>query len=179
MIITCNIGTRNWRHPIQCPMSKMMQTRLKMRINILARLRNWIQTKRYWFYNDAASDPQIRDCRSDQPRDARDRVWKAPLMRLHPSINPFILSFINNICLLVHQITYSHIHKPIHSPVDKTLCSIINPSSHLFPNPFIQSSVKHFIHSITYQLVHLFTHSLVHSLFVHLLPLLNVSDESR
>lgn len=36
----CNIGTRNWRHPDQCPMSSMMQIRLKIRMNTPSELRN-------------------------------------------------------------------------------------------------------------------------------------------
>lgn len=37
----CNIGTRNWRQPDQCPISNIMQIKLKILIKTLAMLRNW------------------------------------------------------------------------------------------------------------------------------------------
>ncbi len=36
----CSIGTRNWRHPDQWPMSSIMQIRLKMRMNTPRELMN-------------------------------------------------------------------------------------------------------------------------------------------
>jgi hypothetical protein len=36
----CSIGTRNWRHPDQCPISNMMQIRLKIRMKTPSELRN-------------------------------------------------------------------------------------------------------------------------------------------
>lgn len=36
-----SMGTRNWRHPDQCPISSIMQMRLKIRMKTLAILRNW------------------------------------------------------------------------------------------------------------------------------------------
>lgn len=36
----CSMGTRNWRHPLQWPISSIMQIRLKIRINTDAMLRN-------------------------------------------------------------------------------------------------------------------------------------------
>lgn len=40
-----SIGTRNWRHPFQCPMRSIMAMRLKIRMNIPATLRNWRHTE--------------------------------------------------------------------------------------------------------------------------------------
>ena len=36
----CSIGTRNWRQPDQCPISSIMQMRLKILMKTLAMLRN-------------------------------------------------------------------------------------------------------------------------------------------
>lgn len=36
----CNIGTRNWRQPDQCPISSIIQIRLKILMKTLAMLRN-------------------------------------------------------------------------------------------------------------------------------------------
>ena len=36
----CNMGTKNWRQPDQCPMSNMMQIKLKIRMNTEAMFRN-------------------------------------------------------------------------------------------------------------------------------------------
>lgn len=39
----CNIGTKNWRHPDQWPMSNIMQIRLNILMNTLAIFKNWKQ----------------------------------------------------------------------------------------------------------------------------------------
>jgi len=42
---SCSMGTKNCRHPFQCPRSSIIQMRLKMRMNIPATLRNCRRTR--------------------------------------------------------------------------------------------------------------------------------------